>query len=236
MVGGERVSGMDTEEYIYTSIIKPDAFVVSSSTGTMPNNLARGLSPSQIMDLTAFLCKQGGKVRPARLLALEASHRSQPPPTETLTFDLGSLERGKELFVGRLGCVECHSLSGLPGADLKAPSLLQVGANSRERLKKLIVDPGPPTHPAYEVCTVALRDGTLVSGRRLPSPNGGKTILVFDEAGGAVSRSFTEDELEPETDSSASPGTRRASPMPAYGNSMTSRELEDLLDFLSTLQ
>jgi mono/diheme cytochrome c family protein len=227
---------MDAEEYIFTSVVKPDAYQAPGSSGNMPNNLSRGLSPSQIIDLTAFLCGKGGEIRPARLLAMEERLRSLPSGGGADQLDLGSLQRGKALFTGKLGCATCHSLSTLPGADLKAPSLLQVGANSRDRIKSFITSPGSLRHPSYESYTLELRDGTLISGRKLPARTGEKSVLVFDESGGAVARTIAEHDLEPESQSTSSPDTRRPSPMPAYGGSMTSQDLDDLVNFLSTLQ
>ena len=74
---GSRVAGMSAEEYIYTSIVLPRAYRPPGSVQIMPENIADKLSSDDLLDLTAFLCSQGGTIRPSRLLAV--ANRVRPP-------------------------------------------------------------------------------------------------------------------------------------------------------------
>jgi cytochrome c2 len=232
---GSRVPGMCSEEYIYTSIVMPGAYRQPGSVQIMPENVADQLSSADVLDLTAFLCLQGGTIRPARLLAL-ADKVPLRRRRSVKTLDLSSLERGRDLFLHKLGCVECHSLSIYPGNTLKAPSLLEAGENSRDFLKESILRPVMARHATYRSVTLALRDGTLVSGRNLPAPQGFKKLLVIDAQGDAAIRSFTACELLAENEPCASPPAPPRSAMPAYDGIISHDAMEALLDFLSTLR
>ena len=53
--------------------------------------------------------------------------------------------------------------------------------------------------------TLALRDGTTVSGRAFPAPEGFKKLLLIDANGEAAIRSFAECELSAETQTARMP-------------------------------
>lgn len=52
---GSRVNGMSAEEYLYTSIIEPGAYVVEGFQNVMPDVFEQSLSEAQIRDLVAYM-------------------------------------------------------------------------------------------------------------------------------------------------------------------------------------
>ena len=61
-VAGQRVPGMSAEEYLYQSIVDPDAYVVPGyPAGTMPPDARERLTEEQIQDLVAFLLTLTGE-------------------------------------------------------------------------------------------------------------------------------------------------------------------------------
>jgi len=61
----ERVPGLSAEEYLYQSIVEPDAYVVPGyPAGTMPPDARERLTEEQIQDLVAFLLTLTGDEEP----------------------------------------------------------------------------------------------------------------------------------------------------------------------------
>lgn len=56
---GERVPGQDARTYIYTSIMRPDAFIVPGFENVMPGTLAKTLTGEQIDAVVAYLYTLG---------------------------------------------------------------------------------------------------------------------------------------------------------------------------------
>jgi hypothetical protein len=224
---------MDAEEYIFTSIVDPAAYTAPGATGVMPTNIAQGLSDEQLLSLTALLCSRGGPVRPARIVRL-ADKIPLAAPTASPQMSLESLERGKALFLGKLGCSKCHSLYPSPGYDLAAPSLLGIGHQSRADLRDKILRPKAHIKAGYETWEV-VRKGVPCAGRRVPDSAGAVGLLVVDPAGNVNLRTFRQVELEP-FDNGEVVHRSATTPMPSFEGAMTEEELEALLDFLYTLR
>lgn len=53
--GGERVAGQSAEQYIYTSILRPDAYLVPDYQDAMPKDLGKKLTGEQIDSVVAYL-------------------------------------------------------------------------------------------------------------------------------------------------------------------------------------
>ncbi|HEY7425439.1 MAG TPA: c-type cytochrome, partial [Gemmataceae bacterium] len=189
-VGNSRLAGMDTEEYIFRSIVEPSAYRAPGSLGEMPENVADDFSRDELLSLTAFLCSQGGLVRYSRLVKLDRipGHRQEAQQE----VPLNSVERGRALFEA-VGCAHCHALTAFPGADLLAPKLDTAGRHSRAYLEQKILKPSKQIKPEYEQWIVT-RGGRSHSGRRLPGPVGVVRLLTLDD-GEIRIRNFKEAEL-----------------------------------------
>jgi cytochrome c2 len=232
-----RIPGMDCEEYILTSIMTPGSYRAPGSTGIMPENIADDLSPDEILSVSAFLCSQGGPVRYRHLATLGKEILASAKTKETsISLDVNSVERGRDLFIGKLGCIQCHPLDPYPGHNLKAPSLLAAGNHSREHLAESILEPSKQIAQGYEQWQVVRKEkGSLVSGRRLPGPPDCIALLIVNESGNVEPRTFPVNDLEP-FDNGEMTLRSEVSAMPSYKTALTHDELQSLLDFLLTLR
>jgi nitric oxide reductase subunit C len=52
---GERTAGLDARQYIQTSVLRPDAYVVEGFDNLMPSSLAKDLTGEELDTLTAYL-------------------------------------------------------------------------------------------------------------------------------------------------------------------------------------
>ena len=228
-----RAPGQSATQYIYTSIVEPDAYHAEGQP-TMPANVAEGLGRDELLSLTAFLCEHGGSPSLGALLALP------DPPTRaegsTRHLELASIERGRELFLGELGCARCHNLNHYPGYTLIAPSLLEVGVHARPHLEESILKPAAQILPGFEQWSVA-RNGLITTGRKLPSPEGTVRIVKSDDKGNFEVLTFDTDELEPLGEGGEfAVRLEGASLMPSFEEALDRDDLDALLDFLTTLQ
>ena len=230
-----RTPGQSAEQYIYTTprSSNPAPTTPRGSRRCRPN-VAEGLSRDELLSLTAFLCEHGGSPSLGALLALP-----DPPSKAEGTnrrLELASIERGRELFLGELGCARCHSLNHYPGSTLIAPSLLEVGVHARSHLEESILEPAALILPGYEQWSVA-HNGLLTTGRKLPSTEGTVRIVKSDDKGNFEVLTFDTDELEPLGEGGEfAVRLDGASLMPSFKETLKRDELDALLDFLTTLQ
>jgi cytochrome c2 len=230
-VAGKRLPGMTAEAYIFDSIVRPAAFKASAS-GEMSPDVAAGLSISDLRNVTAFLCSQGGKVDYQRVLALDPPQTKDAKPVRELS--LASIEKGRRLFHD-LKCSSCHALDDAPGAHLVAPSLSKIGVAGREHLRKAVLTPSAEIAPAYVSHMAVDEDGVMHQGPRLPSAPDEVRLICLNSQGGSEIRSFPAETLEPFEDGQI---TRKltVSSMPSPPAGLPPADLESLLDFLQTLR
>ncbi|QDV35207.1 c-type cytochrome [Tautonia plasticadhaerens] len=234
-VAGTRVSGQGPEQYILTSITRPDAFLVEGATGVMPANIAAGLSRAELIDLVAYLSTLGGEFRPGTLVGLDWE---LPEGMEAGrgTLRLDSIERGRQLFLGEGNCSTCHDLrKDIFGNDLMAPSLARAGRLSREDLEQALLDPSRHLVEGYETWMVAV-DGVVHSGLKASGRDGKIRLVAVDEQGGPELLEFDPEELEELDDEGRTMVPVEASRMPPVGEVLEPGEIEALLDFLMTLR
>jgi mono/diheme cytochrome c family protein len=225
-----RVAGQSSEEYILTSIVRPSAYRAPQSTNIMPENVARTMSRAEILSVAAFLGEQGAEVNYRRLFHLgEQFIESVEVRRAVAVVELSSVERGRELYLGRLGCVDCHPLDGFPGHDLLAPGLLSIGSHDRAYLEDSILRPNSHITPGYHTYLV-VSHGLPVSGRKLPAGPDSLRLLVPATDGTPSVRTFRRAEL----DQPEEPST--VSRMSGLDRQLADGDLKALVDFLLTLR
>lgn len=57
-IAGQRVAGQDAKTYLYTSILKPDAYLVEGFENVMPKGLAKSLTGEELDAVVAYLLTQ----------------------------------------------------------------------------------------------------------------------------------------------------------------------------------
>jgi putative heme-binding domain-containing protein len=137
---------------------------------------------------------------------------------------VGDAARGRELFFGKGDCNRCHRV----GADgpRYAPDLSSVGVlRTAATLQRALRDPAEALIPINRPVRAILRDGTVVTGRRLNEDT--HTVQLIDERERLVSL---------EKSSLREYSVTTAAQMPSYENVLSDAERADLVAYLLSLK
>lgn len=229
-----RIPGTSAEQYIFESITDPKSFRAPGTTEEMPQSVAFRMSNSDLVDLTAYLVSHGGTVDYWALTDLAKTQRKGAEEA-VRRVDLDVVERGRELFFGKLQCSQCHRLDTTPGSTLMAPSLLTSGLRDRGFLEAALIDPSASIPPAY-VTYMVMKDGLVSSGRLLDENERRVRLLCPDDHQLFQVREFKREDLEPLDDEGNTLVKSSTSSMPSYQMTMSDEEKNCLLEFLNTLR
>jgi putative heme-binding domain-containing protein len=137
---------------------------------------------------------------------------------------VGDAARGRELFVGKGNCTSCHRV-GAEGPRT-APDLSSIGATrTAATLQRALLDPNAALLPINRPVRVVLRDGTVITGRRLNEDT--FTVQLQDSSARLVS-------LDRADIREVTIGTEAA--MPSYATLLTDTERADLVAYLLSLK
>lgn len=148
----------------------------------------------------------------------------------------GNAARGAELYAGKGGCAQCHTLDGRGGA--LGPDLSTIGrARSAAYLRRALLEPGADVPQSYNAfrADVSLPQNYLFA-RAVPrtgEPVGGVRVnedtfsIQIRDVTGRVHSLVKSDLLELQKDSAISP-------MPSYAGVFTASELDDVVAFLAS--
>jgi cytochrome c oxidase cbb3-type subunit 3 len=135
----------------------------------------------------------------------------------------GDRQNGAKLFASS-GCAQCHRVRG-NGGEL-GPDLSEIGASrSVEHLRQSLMDPNADVAPRYWTVRFMDASGQAVKGFCLNEDS--YTVQLLDMQGQL--RSYNKDGLK-EFEIS------KFSTMPSYADSLTARQVNDLVAFLSSLR
>ena len=140
----------------------------------------------------------------------------------------GDAERGKEIFFGHAAaqCVRCHVVNGNGGAA--GPDLSKVAERYPEKTRDFFLEslllPSAKIAPGFGTVTLSLSDGRTVSGVLSAEDKKALTMLYPDG----------KKEVIPVGD--VERRSAATSPMPAVDQSLTPREVRDLIEYLTTLK
>jgi cytochrome c oxidase cbb3-type subunit III len=137
---------------------------------------------------------------------------------------IGDVARGRELFFGKGDCNRCHRV-GADGPRV-APDLSSVGTlRTAATLQRALADPDDALIPINRPVRAVLRDGTVVTGRRLNEDT--HTVQLIDEREQLVS-------LDKAALREYSVTTEAK--MPSYENVLDDAERADLVAYLLSLK
>ena len=146
----KREAGKDCKAYLYESLTKPGAFVVTGYEPIMPD-MSRTLSPQQLWALVAFLESQGGTVDvsgsdiPAASASAGGSGASSTAGAARIA---GGSTDAMEIIRGA-GCLGCHKVGTEGGAI--GPDLTHVGSRlSATLIRESILTPDAKIARGYE--------------------------------------------------------------------------------------
>lgn len=150
--------------------------------------------------------------------SLVAYLRSMHP--STMGSSTGDAARGMAIFEGKGGCVNCHRIGGK--GSRTGPELSDVGAQrTAAAIERSIVAPNETVLPQHRSVRITMKDGTVVSGRRLNEDTYG--IEVMDEKERLISVS---------RDDVREYSLLKTSPMPSYQGKLSAQEIADLVAYL----
>ncbi|MEC8474450.1 MAG: c-type cytochrome [Planctomycetota bacterium] len=132
------------------------------------------------------------KQRAKRLLPQPQMKDSAPlPPIDQLASLKGNIGAGKELFVGKATCSNCHIVNQL-GKNV-GPDLSEIGSKlSREAMYTAILDPSAGISHNYENFSVLTLDGQVISGLKVSETD---QVIVIRTAD-AVDRRIPKTEVD----------------------------------------
>lgn len=132
----------------------------------------------------------------------------------------GDATDGERLFRGEGNCVSCHMVGGEGGRH--GPDLSTIGERrSPEQLRSDMVDPNERVQPQWWRMIVTHVDGTRVEGLRMNEGTYSVRILDAEDNLWSLQKRDLRDSYRSETSS-----------MPAYGNTLTGGQLDDLVAYL----
>ena len=136
----------------------------------------------------------------------------------------GDPSAGKTVYDTKGGCASCHTVNNVGG--IIGPDLTQVGRRRSLRfLEESLVKPEADLPLTYRGIRVVTVSGETITGIRLNEDD--ISIQLRDMSGNL--RAFLKESLKE---------IRRDKPslMPAYGSSLSKKEIEDLIAYLSSLR
>ena len=231
-----RVSGQSASDYLFNSIVDPDAFIAGDGTSKMPGGFDAVFSSDQLRELVGFLASQGARPDYREILRLNKPAVSSVA-TANKPLDLARIEAGRELFYGRYQCGQCHSTGGSVGGQLlTAPSLAGVGLRGRQPLYQAIRNPSEQILTPYRQYQCLTMDGEVFVGRLLHKSDDAVRLLIRNADGSVGTVDLSVDDLEGD-DLEDALRESAVSPMPQWSESqMPADDLELLVDFLLTLR
>jgi putative heme-binding domain-containing protein len=136
----------------------------------------------------------------------------------------GDAARGKAIFDGKGGCLQCHRV-GDTGSRM-GPDLSDVGSlRTANALEQSIVAPNDVILPQHRFVRLTMKDGTVISGRRLNEDTYSIEVIDAKERLVSVSRADVREYTLLQT-----------SPMPSYQGKLSTPEIADLVAYLLSLK
>src|SRR6185503_911630 len=137
---------------------------------------------------------------------------------------MGDAAAGRAIFVGKGGCVNCHSIENRGGSV--GPDLSEIGLRrAPESLRLAIVDPSAEIYQDYLTVVAVTKLGQRIEGITL---NEDDLSIQLRDAGGNP-RSFLKENLKEVR-------RKERSLMPSYALKFSAVEIENLTAYLGTLR
>jgi putative heme-binding domain-containing protein len=136
----------------------------------------------------------------------------------------GDPNRGREIFNGKGGCLQCHAVGTQGGAI--GPSLTDIGRRrSPGFLRSKLLDSAANIPDDFRTVEATTRDGRKLSGIRV---NEDTWSIQFRDSAGRLHSLWKHDLADVEV--------IRKTPMPSYRGALEERELGDVVAYLSGLR
>lgn len=150
-VCAERQADLSCKDYLYESLVDPNAYVVDGFQPIMPD-MSRTLSSDELWSLVAFLEAQGGEVTVTGAdlesgddAAGDDAGSAAGPATPAAGAAGGT---DPTVLMQTLGCIACHAAEA--GAGGVGPSVPAMADLDREYIRLSILYPAADTAPGFE--------------------------------------------------------------------------------------
>jgi mono/diheme cytochrome c family protein len=228
-----RKPGMTAAQYLLESILEPNAFVAPHNRAGMPKNVADDLSPTTIRNLVAFLAGQGAAAAYGEIRSMEMPQRTTNQQTRIIR--LADMDLAENALRTKGNCLQCHSPYRNAEYQVAAPSLFGLGLTDPQQVRESIVKPNEVVMPAYASVLVQLTNGRTETGRLISTTEEGIVLLMQDDKGQWICRSFSSNDLESDPELVEEPRPPR-SPMPTgFDQLLTDRELDAIVTLIRQL-
>lgn len=187
-------------------------------TGVVNDMVSRGAQGSQqdLDNVTSYLATHFGQGAPPAVSAMPAVAKETPLSEEQATKAMGLIKAN--------GCLSCHRVAGT--GSYVGPDLSDAGASySAEQIRASLVSPNKDVAPQHRSVLLVTKDGKTVTGRILNQD--GFSVQIIDSS--SELRSFLKANLREFT-------IITANPMPAYADKMSAEDMNDLVQYLSSLK
>jgi putative heme-binding domain-containing protein len=165
-----------------------------------------------------------GSFHEHQITALIAYLRSMAASISDKGVALGDIARGKEIFQGRGGCLNCHRANGK--GSYVGPELSDIGAIRRAaQLQRSLIEPDAEILPQNRSYRVVTRDGKTVTGRLLNLDTFTVQLMDSDQQLQSLLKSDLKEF-----------GFIDKSPMQSYRGKLSDAELADILAYLVSLK
>jgi putative heme-binding domain-containing protein len=203
-VNGDMVSGIDLRRGLFRTAASDEDLARVITTGTPSGMPPFKLTPSDLTGAIAFI--RAGFDRTSAAVKV------------------GDPARGRTVFDGKGGCATCHRVSGR--GPRVAPDLSDVGlARTPAALQRTLLDPSSGMMPINRPVRLVMKDGRIISGRRLNEDTYSVQLIDDEERLLSIAKHDVRT-LDVQT----------KSPMPSYAATLTTDELSDLIAYLLTLK
>jgi len=221
-------SGTDLEKQ--TALASLGSFkgesAVKALEGPLTELMAGKLSPAVQLDVIEAVENQKANKLLAKLKAYQAAKpQGDPLAMYQETLIGGNVENGRRVFYENQAtqCVRCHAIFEVGGNV--GPGLAKIGLQlSPKQLLEAIVAPSARLALGYEMVVLNMQDKETISG------------TVMEETAAQIKLKIGKSDIRKVDKSKID--TRRTVPsgMPPMGNSLTKREIRDLVAFLGSLK
>jgi putative heme-binding domain-containing protein len=144
--------------------------------------------------------------------------------SDTHSVTLGDPAHGQALFEGPGRCASCHRVDGK--GPRVAPDLSNIGAiRTPDLLERTLLDPNAAMLPVNRAVRAVTREGKIITGRRLNEDT--YTIQLIDQQEHLVS--LVKADLREYT-------VIKTSGMPPYKNTLSSKDVADVVAYLLSLK
>jgi len=140
---------LSCKEYLYESLVYPEAYVVDGFQPIMPD-MSRTLSDAQIWSLVAFLQSQGGEVTVTSAdLATDTQVETSSEPVPSAAAAPAPVgETDPAELIQSLGCTACHAAGDAPGG--LGPPIAMMADLEPEYIRRSILEPAADTAAGFE--------------------------------------------------------------------------------------